>query len=56
VNRLVGVLAARQGTPHGPVHALLRRVVPGPPSAAASAEILEQRRDHLLGLLGGIGA
>jgi superfamily II DNA or RNA helicase len=56
VNRLVGVLAARQGTPHGQVHALLRRVVPGPPSAAASAEILEQRRDHLLGLLGGIGA
>jgi hypothetical protein len=56
VNRLVGVLAARQGTPHGQVHALLRRAVPGPPSAAASAEILAQRRDHLLGLLGGIGA
>ncbi len=38
VNRLVGVLAARQGTPHGQIHALLRRAVPGPASAAASAE------------------
>jgi superfamily II DNA or RNA helicase len=56
VNRLVGVVAARQGTPHGQVHALLRRVVPGPASAAASVDILEQRRDHLLGLLGGVGA
>jgi superfamily II DNA or RNA helicase len=56
VNRLVGVVAARQGVPHAKVHALLRRVVPGPASAAASAEILEQRRDHLLGLLGGAGA
>ena len=56
VNRLVGVLAARQGTPHGQLHALLRRVVPGPASAAASVAILEQRRDHLLQLLGGHGA
>lgn len=53
VNRLVGVLAARQGTPHGQIHAQLRRVVPGPASAAASAEILERRRDHLMELLGG---
>jgi superfamily II DNA or RNA helicase len=56
VNRLVGVLAARQGTPHGQLHAMLRRVVPGPASAAASVEVLERRRDHLLGLLGGTGA
>jgi hypothetical protein len=56
VNRLVGVLAARQGTPHGQLHAMLRRVVPGPASAAASVDVLEQRRDHLLGLLGGAGA
>jgi superfamily II DNA or RNA helicase len=56
VNRLVGVLAARQGTPHGQIHALLRRAVPGPASAAASVEVLEQRRDHLLELLGGAGA
>ncbi|MDT4893266.1 MAG: hypothetical protein QOE97_2301 [Pseudonocardiales bacterium] len=53
VNRLVGVLAARQGLPHAQVHAQLRRAVPGPPSAAASAEVLERRRDHLMGLLGG---
>lgn len=56
VNRLVGVLAARQGTPHAQIHALLRRAVPGPASAAASVDILEQRRDHLLGMLGGAGA
>lgn len=56
VNRLVGVVAARHGTPHGQLHATLRRVVPGPASAAASVQILEQRRDHLLGLLGGAGA
>jgi hypothetical protein len=56
VNRLVGVVAARGGTPHREVHALVRRAVPGPASAAASAEILERRRDHLLAMLGGIGA
>ncbi|MDT4930933.1 MAG: hypothetical protein QOF92_3800, partial [Pseudonocardiales bacterium] len=52
VNRLVGVLAARTGTPHGQIHAQLRRAVPGPASAAASAGVLEQRRDHLMELLG----
>jgi superfamily II DNA or RNA helicase len=51
VNRLVGVLAARKGSPHAEIHAMLRRVVPGPASAAASVDVLEQRRDHLLGLL-----
>ncbi len=56
VNRLVGVLAARQGTPHAQIHALLRRAVPGPASAAAGVEVLEQRRDQLLGMLGGAGA
>ena len=53
VNRLVAVLAARTGTPHGQIHAQLRRAVPGPASAAASVEILEGRRDHLMELLGG---
>lgn len=53
VNRLVGVLAARQGTPHAQIHAQLRKVVPGPPSAAASADVLGRRRDHLMQLLGG---
>ncbi|MCW2494610.1 DEAD/DEAH box helicase family protein [Jatrophihabitans sp.] len=51
VNRLVGVLAAKQGTPHAQIHSMLRRVVPGPASAAASVEILERRRDHLLSLM-----
>jgi len=52
VNRLVGVVAARTGTPHGQVHAQVRRAVPGPASAAAPVGILERRRDHLMGLLG----
>ncbi len=53
VNRLVAVLAARTGTPHGQLHAELRRVVPGPASAAAGADVLELRRDHLMSRLGG---
>jgi superfamily II DNA or RNA helicase len=53
VNRLVGVLAARQGRPHGQIHAELRRAVPGPASAAASADVLARRRDHLMEMLGG---
>jgi superfamily II DNA or RNA helicase len=55
VNRLVGLLAARVGTPHGQIHAQLRRAVPGPASAAAGVEVLERRRDHLMELLGGRG-
>ncbi len=51
VNRLVSVVAARVGQPHAQVHAQLRRAVPGPPSASAGAELLEQRRDHLLALI-----
>jgi superfamily II DNA or RNA helicase len=51
VNRLVGVLAARSGEPHARIHAELRRVVPGPASAAADAAVLERRRDHLMALL-----
>jgi superfamily II DNA or RNA helicase len=53
VNRLVGVLAARTGSPHGQIHAQLRRAVPGPASAAAGVDVLERRRDHLMELLGG---
>ncbi|WP_407666903.1 DEAD/DEAH box helicase [Nakamurella alba] len=51
VNQLVSRVAARTGEPHAKVHGRIRREVPGPPSAAASAELLERRRDHLLGLL-----
>lgn len=53
VNRLVSVLAARTGEPHARIHAELRRAVPGPASAAAPAEVLERRLDHLMGILGG---
>jgi superfamily II DNA or RNA helicase len=53
VNRLVGVLAARHGTPHSQIHAQLRRTVPGPASAAASVDVLTRRRDHLMRLLAG---
>jgi hypothetical protein len=35
------------------VHATLRQAVPGPASALAGVEVLEQRRDHLMALLGG---
>jgi superfamily II DNA or RNA helicase len=52
VNRLVGLLAARTGSPHGQIHAQLRRAVPGPASAAAGADVLAKRRDHLMELLG----
>ena len=51
VNQLVGRVAARTGAPHAQVHSQVRRAVPGPPSAAAAAELLERRRDHLLGML-----
>ena len=51
VNQLVGRVAARTGAPHAQVHSQIRRAVPGPPSAAAAAEVLERRRDHLLGML-----
>jgi len=51
VNQLVGRVAARTGAPHAKVYSQVRRAVPGPPSAAAAAELLERRRDHLLGML-----
>jgi len=51
VNRLVSVVAARTGTPHGQLHARLRSEVPGPPSASASVELLEARRERLMAML-----
>ena len=48
VNSLVARVAAASGTPHGVVHAQVRRAVPGPASANATAELLAKRRDHLL--------
>jgi hypothetical protein len=52
INALVARIAHRTGQPHATVHARLRRRVPGPPSAQASAELLHARRDDLLGELG----
>jgi len=51
VNQLVNRIAARTGEAHATVHAKLRRAVPGPASSAAGADLLERRRDHLLGML-----
>src|SRR3954447_5163709 len=48
VNGLVAQLAARSGQPHAKVHAMARHVVPGPPSAAASVDLLQKRRAYLL--------
>src|SRR4051794_34863185 len=48
VNGLVSQLAARTGQPHAKVHAMARHVVPGPPSAAASVDLLQKRRAYLL--------
>jgi len=51
VNQLVGSIAAKTGKPHSAVHATIRKAVPGPASAAASVDVLQRRRDHLLGML-----
>jgi hypothetical protein len=48
LNGLVSQLAARTGQPHAKIHAMARHVVPGPPSAAASLEVLQRRRAHLI--------
>ncbi|WP_420814016.1 DEAD/DEAH box helicase [Nakamurella deserti] len=51
VNQLVSQVAARTGAPHAKVHVQLRTAIPGPVSSAASVDVLERRRDHLLGML-----
>jgi superfamily II DNA or RNA helicase len=48
LNGLVSQLAARTGQPHAKVHAMARHAVPGPPSAAASLDVLQRRRAHLI--------
>jgi superfamily II DNA/RNA helicase len=53
INRLVSVLATREGASHAQIHAQVRRAVPGPATAAAGVDLLERRRDHLMELLGG---
>jgi superfamily II DNA or RNA helicase len=48
VNALVARVAAATGMPHAMVHAQVRNSVPGPPSSAATSELLARRRDHLM--------
>jgi hypothetical protein len=43
LNGMVGAWHHRTGQPHGSIHAELRRVCGGPPSAAATAEQLQAR-------------
>lgn len=50
INSLVSRYALRSGKPHAQIHAQLRKAVPGPASASASLPLLEQRRDHLMGM------
>ena len=52
VHQLVGQLASRSGRRHAEVHVEVRQAVPGPTSASAPFEILQERRDWLLGRVG----
>ena len=51
INSLVSRAAHRKSLPHAQIHAAVRKAVPGPPSASAPVDVLEQRRDHLLAML-----
>ena len=51
IHRMVSVVAARSGKAHGQVHAELRVVVPGPPTAVADYDTLVARHDHLMTLV-----
>ncbi len=51
INRLVSRVSARTSTPHAVVHTQLRQSVPGPPSAAASVDVLRARRERLRTML-----
>jgi hypothetical protein len=49
---LVRTWAARSSRKHSEIHVELRKIAPGPPSAAASVDVLVARRDYLLGKVG----
>ena len=51
IHRMVSVLAARTGKAHGQVHAELRQIIPGPPTAVADYDTLVARHDHLMSLV-----
>ena len=49
---LVRTWAARSSRNHAEIHGELRKVAPGPPSAAAPVDVLMARRDYLLSKVG----
>ena len=51
IHRMVSVLAARTGKPHGQIHAEVRQVIPGAPTAVADYDTLVARHDHLMTLV-----
>jgi superfamily II DNA or RNA helicase len=51
INRLVSRVSAKTSTPHAVVHTQLRQLVPGPPSASASVDVLRARRERLRTML-----
>lgn len=51
IHRMVSVLAARTGKAHGQIHAEVRQVIPGPPTAVADYDTLVARHDHLMTLV-----
>ncbi len=48
---LVNRLVTRTGQQHSEIHIMVRRIVPGPPNAEASLDVLQRRRDWLLSRL-----
>jgi len=51
IHRMVSVLAARTGKPHGQIHAEVRQAIPGAPTAVADYDTLVARHDHLMTLV-----
>ncbi len=51
IHRMVSVLAARTGKAHGQIHAEVRQMIPGPPTAVADYDTLVARHDHLMTLV-----
>lgn len=47
INRMVSRIALKSGIPHAQVHARTRKAVPGPPTAVADIEILNNRIEWL---------
>ncbi|MFM1917293.1 MAG: hypothetical protein RJB01_808, partial [Actinomycetota bacterium] len=52
ISELVRTWAGRSNKTPAQVHVELRTVIPGPGSSKASVDVLEARRDYLLGRVG----